>query len=217
MKALLIGATGATGTDLLKKLLNDTSFDEVAVFVRKPIAVTNDKLKVHVVDFDRPEEWNHLVKGDVAFSCLGTTLKAAGSKEAQRKVDYDYQYNFARTAKENNVAHFILVSSFGANSKSDFFYSQIKGELEDAVKKLTFKKTTIFNPGMLQRKNTDRPGEVIAQKVLQFINMLGLFKKHKPLSTEVLAQAMMNAAKNQTNSYDIVKLNAIHELGINNK
>lgn len=217
MKALLIGATGATGTDLLKKLLNDTSFDEVAVFVRKPIAVTNDKLKVHVVDFDRPEEWNHLVKGDVAFSCLGTTLKAAGSKEAQRKVDYDYQYNFARTAKENNVAHFILVSSFGANSKSDFFYSQIKGELEDAVKKLTFKKTTIFNPGMLQRKNTDRPGEVVAQKVLQFINMLGLFKKHKPLSTEVLAQAMMNAAKNQTNSYDIVKLNAIHELGINNK
>lgn len=217
MKALLIGATGATGTDLLKKLLNDTSFDEVAVFVRKPIAVTNDKLKVHVVDFDRPEEWNHLVKGDVAFSCLGTTLKAAGSKEAQRKVDYDYQYNFARTAKENNVAHFILVSSFGANSKSDFFYSQIKGELEDAVKKLTFKKTTIFNPGMLQRKNTDRPGEVIAQKVLQFINMLGLFKKHKPLPTEVLAQAMMNAAKNQTNSYDIVKLNAIHELGINNK
>lgn len=217
MNALLIGATGATGTDLLKKLLNDTSFDEVAVFVRKPIAVTNDKLKVHVVDFDRPEEWNHLVKGDVAFSCLGTTLKAAGSKEAQRKVDYDYQYNFARTAKENNVAHFILVSSFGANSKSDFFYSQIKGELEDAVKKLTFKKTTIFNPGMLQRKNTDRPGEVVAQKVLQFINMLGLFKKHKPLSTEVLAQAMMNAAKNQTNSYDIVKLNAIHELGINNK
>lgn len=217
MNALLIGATGATGTDLLKKLLNDTSFDEVAVFVRKPIAVTNDKLKVHVVDFDRPEEWSHLVKGDVAFSCLGTTLKAAGSKEAQRKVDYDYQYNFATTAKENNVAHFILVSSYGANSKSNIFYSQIKGELEDAVKKLNFKKTTIFNPGMLQRKNTDRPGEVVAQKVLQFINMLGLFKKHKPLPTEVLAQAMMNAAKNQTNSYDIVKLNAIHELGINNK
>lgn len=217
MNALLIGATGATGTDLLKKLLNDTSFDEVAVFVRKPIAVTNDKLKVHVVDFDRPEEWNHFVKGDVAFSCLGTTLKAAGSKEAQRKVDYDYQYNFATTAKENNVAHFILVSSFGANSKSNIFYSRIKGELEDALKKLTFKKTTIFNPGMLQRKNTDRPGEVVAQKVLQFINMLGLFKKHKPLPTEVLAQAMMNAAKNQTNSYDIVKLNAIHELGINDK
>jgi len=217
MKALLIGATGATGTDLLEKLLNDTTFDEVAVFVRKPIAVTNDKLKVHVIDFDQPEEWKYLVKGDVAFSCLGTTLKAAGSKEAQRKVDYDYQYNFAKAAKENNVAHFILVSSYGANSKSTIFYSRIKGELEDAVKALQFHKTTIFNPGMLQRKNTDRSGEVVMEKVLHFINMLGLFRKHKPLSTDVLAQAMINASKNQTNSYDAIKLNDIHTLGGNSK
>jgi len=217
MKALLIGATGATGTDLLEKLLNDATFDEVAVFVRKPIAVINDKLKVHVVDFDRPEEWEHLVKGDVAFSCLGTTLKAAGSKEAQRKVDYDYQYNFAKAAKENNVAHFILVSSYGANSKSSIFYSRIKGELEDAVQTLRFHKTTIFNPGMLQRKNTDRSGEVLMEKVLRFINMLGLFKKHKPLSTKALAQAMINAAKNHTNSYNVIKLNDIHTLGINSK
>ena len=217
MKALLIGATGATGTDLLEKLLNDATFDEVTIFVRKPIAVTNDKLMVHVVDFDQPEEWKHLVKGDVAFSCLGTTLKTAGSKEAQRKVDYDYQYNFAKAAKENNVAHFILVSSYGANSKSSIFYSRIKGELEDAVQTLRFHKTTIFNPGMLQRKNTDRSGEVVMEKVLQFINMLGLFKKHKPLSTDVLAQAMINSAKNHTNSYNVIKLNDIHNLGINNK
>ena len=217
MKALLIGATGATGTDLLEKLLNDATFDEVTIFVRKPIAVTNDKLKVNVVNFDQPEEWKHLVKGDVAFSCLGTTLKAAGSKKAQRKVDYDYQYNFAKAAKENNVAHFILVSSYGANSKSSIFYSRIKGELEDAVQTLRFHKTTIFNPGMLQRKNTDRSGEVVMEKVLQSINMLGLFKKHKPLSTEVLAQAMINTAKNQTNSYNVIKLNNIHTLGFNSK
>lgn len=217
MKALLIGATGATGTDLLQKLLNEANFDEVAIFVRKPIAITNDKLKIHVVDFDKPEEWKHLLKGDVAFSCLGTTLKAAGSKEAQRKVDYDYQYNFAKAAKENNVAHFILVSSYGANSKSNIFYSRIKGELEDAVQTLQFHKTTIFNPGMLQRKDTDRSGEVVMEKVLRFINMLGLFKKHKPLSTEVLAQAMINSAKNQTNSYDVIKLNDIHNLGVNSK
>lgn len=217
MKALLIGATGATGTDLLQKLLNDANFDQVAVFVRKPIAITNHKLKIHVVDFEQPEEWEHLVKGDVAFSCLGTTLKAAGSKEAQRKVDYDYQYNFAKAAKENNVAHFILVSSYGASSKSNIFYSRTKGELEDAVQTLRFHKTTIFNPGMLQRKNTDRSGEVVMEKVLQFINMLGLFRKHKPLSTGVLAQAMINSAKNQANSYDVIKLNDIHTLGINNK
>lgn len=215
MKALLIGATGATGTDLLEKLLNDTTFDEVTVFVRKPIAVTKDKLKVHVVNFDQPEEWKHLVKGDVAFSCLGTTLKAAGSKEAQRKVDYDYQYNFAKAAKENNVAHFILVSSYGANSKSSIFYSRIKGELEEAVQVLQFQKTTIFNPGMLQRKNTDRSGEVVMEKILRFMNTIGLFRKHRSLSTEILAQAMINAVKNQTNSYNVIKLNDIYKLGSN--
>ena len=217
MKALLIGATGATGTDLLENLLNDTTFDEVTVFVRKPIDVTNDKLKVHVVDFNQPEEWKHLVKGDIAFSCLGTTLKAAGSKEAQRKVDYDYQYNFAKAAKDHNVAHFILVSSYGANSKSSIFYSRIKGELENAVQALQFRKTTIFNPGMLQRKNTDRLGEVVMEKILRFMNTIGLFRKHKPLPTNVLSQAMINTAKNQTNSYDVVKLNDIHTLGIKSK
>lgn len=217
MKALLIGATGATGTDLLKKLLNDATFNEVVIFVRKPIAVTDDKLKVHVVDFDQPDEWKHLVKADVAFSCLGTTLKAAGSKEAQRKVDYDYQYNFAKAAKDNNVAHFILVSSYGANSKSIIFYSRIKGELEDAVKVLQFHKITIFNPGMLQRKNTDRSGEVVMEKILRFTNILGLFRKYKPISTDVLAQAMINVAKNQTNSYNVIKLNYIYKLGINSK
>lgn len=217
MKALLIGATGATGTDLLQKLLNDAAFEEVSIFVRKPIAAANDKLKVHVVDFNQPEEWKHLVKGDVAFSCLGTTLKAAGSKEAQRKVDYEYQYNFAKASKENNVAHYILVSSYGASSKSNIFYSRIKGELEDAVKPLQFHKTTLFNPGMLQRKNTERSGEVVMEKVLQFINMFGLFRKHKPLSTEVLAQAMINAAKTQTNSYNVIKLNDIYTLGVGSK
>jgi uncharacterized protein YbjT (DUF2867 family) len=101
MKALVIGATGATGKDLVNQLLNDQDFEEVNMFVRKPIDIQNNKLKVHLVNFEKPEEWKDLVKGDVAFSCLGTTLKAAGSKEAQRKVDYDYQYEFAQAAKEN--------------------------------------------------------------------------------------------------------------------
>ena len=138
MKALVIGATGATGKDLVNKLLEDKDFEEVHAFVRRPMNIENDKLKSHVVDFENPEEWQNLVKGDVAFSCLGTTLKDAGSKDAQRKVDYDYQYNFAKTAKENNVEDYVLVSAYGANPKSKIFYSRMKGELEQAVKDLHF-------------------------------------------------------------------------------
>ncbi|MDA6130770.1 NAD(P)H-binding protein, partial [Escherichia coli] len=92
MHALLIGATGATGKDLLDILLEDDSFHRVDIFARRDLHIQHEKLKVHVIDFDNSEQWKHLVKGDVLFSCLGTTLKAAGSKEAQWKIDYDYQY-----------------------------------------------------------------------------------------------------------------------------
>ncbi|WP_294226281.1 NAD(P)H-binding protein [uncultured Chryseobacterium sp.] len=195
MKALVIGATGATGKDLVNLLLQDQDFDEIKVFVRKPIDIQNDRLKVYVVDFEKPEEWKNEIKGDVAFSCLGTTLKAAGSKEAQRKVDFDYQYEFAKAAKENNVEDYILVSSYGANPKSKIFYSRMKGELEDAVKKLHFTKITIFKPGMLERKDSDRPGEVLGSRIIKFANRLGLLESQKPLPTNVLAKAMINLLK----------------------
>src|SRR5690606_12223779 len=103
MKALVIGATGATGTDLVQTLLQDNDFETVEVFVRKPLPLSHPKLKTHIVDFDKPDDWKNLVQGDVAFSCMGTTLKAAGSKDAQRKVDYHYQYDFAKAARENKV------------------------------------------------------------------------------------------------------------------
>lgn len=209
MKALVIGATGATGKDLVNQLLNDKDFDEVDVFVRKPIDIQNDKLKTHVVDFEKPEEWKNEVKGDVAFSCLGTTLKTAGSKEAQRKVDYDYQYEFAKAAKENNVDDYILVSAYGADSKSRIFYSKMKGELEDAVKQLHFNKITIFNPGMLERKDSDRSGEVLGSRIIKFANKLGLLESQKPLPTDVLAKAMINSSKIKSNGYSSIKLGNI--------
>ena len=209
MKALIIGATGATGKDLVSQLLTDKGYDEVNVFVRRPLAVENPKLKTHIVNFDKPEEWKDLVKGDVAFSCLGTTLKAAGSKEAQRKVDYDYQYNFAKAAKENEVEDYILVSSYGANPKSKIFYSRMKGELEQSIKDLHFNKLTIFQPGMLERKDSERTGEVLGGKIIKFANKFGVLTQQKPLPTEVLAKAMINSSKIKSYGYSKIKLGSI--------
>jgi uncharacterized protein YbjT (DUF2867 family) len=209
MKALVIGATGATGKDLVKQLLNDKDFEQVDVFVRKPLNIENEKLKTHVVDFEKPEDWKDSVKGDVAFSCLGTTLKDAGSKEAQRKVDYEYQLQFAKAAKENNVEDYILVSAYGANPQSKIFYSKMKGELEDAVRKLHFNKITIFKPGMLERKDSDRSGEVLGSRIIKFANKLGLFESQKPLPTDVLAKAMINSSKIKSNGYSSIKLGNI--------
>lgn len=209
MKALVIGATGATGKDLVKQLLDDKDFEEVNIFVRKNIDIQNDKLKIHVVNFEKPDEWKDSVKGDVAFSCLGTTLKDAGSKEAQRKVDFDYQYEFAKAAKENNVDDYILVSAYGSNPKSKIFYSKMKGELEEAVKKLHFNKITIFKPGMLERKDSERTGEVLGSRIIKFANTLGLFESQKPLPTDVLAKAMINSSKIKSNGYSSIKLGNI--------
>ncbi|WP_278353216.1 NAD(P)H-binding protein [Chryseobacterium gleum] len=209
MKALVIGATGATGKDLVNQLLNDKEFDEVDIFVRKPVDIHNDKLKVHVVNFEKPEEWKDMVKGDVAFSCLGTTLKDAGSKEAQKKVDFDYQYEFAKAAKENNVEDYILVSAYGANPQSKIFYSKMKGELEEAVKQLHFNKITIFKPGMLERKNSERTGEVLGSRIIKFANKLGLLESQKPLPTDILAKAMINSSKIKSNGYSSIKLGNI--------
>ena len=209
MKALVIGATGATGKDLVNKLLEDKDFQEVHAFVRRPLNIKNEKLKAHVVDFEKPEEWKDLVKGDVAFSCLGTTLKDAGSKDAQRKVDFDYQYQFAKNAKENEVEDYILVSSYGANPNSKIFYSRMKGELEKEVKNLHFNKMTIFQPGMLERKDSERTGEVLGGKIIKFANKLGALKSQKPLPTDVLAQAMINSSKIKSYGYSKIKLGSI--------
>lgn len=191
--ALVLGATGATGKDLVTILLNSGSYDEVHIFVRRPVAEPDTRLKVHLVDFEKPAEWAGKVRGTVAFSCMGTTLKDAGSKEAQWKVDYDYQYQFAEAAKRNGVETFVLVSAVGADPASRIFYSRMKGALEVAVKKLDFNNTLIFNPGALVRVGTSRKGELLSIKALQFFNSLGLFRKYAAISTLVLARAMVNA------------------------
>ena len=209
MKALIIGATGATGKDLINKLIEDKDFEEIHAFVRKPFEMENEKVTFHVVDFEKPEEWKDLVKGDVAFSCLGTTLKDAGSKEAQRKVDYDYQLNFAKIAKENDVEDFVLVSAYGASPNSKIFYSKMKGELEQEIKKLHFNKLTIFNPGMLERKNSNRTGEVLGSRIIKFANKFGILEHQKPLPTDILAQAMVNSSKIKSYGYSKIKLGTI--------
>jgi len=194
MKALVLGATGATGKDLVQQLLSNISFSEIHIFVRRPVDIQHKKLTVHIVNFEAPQEWRQLVNGDVAFSCLGTTLKAAGSKESQWKVDYDYQYEFAKAAKLGGAGRYLLVSSISAKPNSNIFYLRMKGQLDEKVKQLGFEACFIFRPGPLERTDTDRVTELVSIKVIKFLNRIGLFKSQKPVPTGVLAKAMINKA-----------------------
>ena len=212
MKALIIGATGATGKDLLSQLLADDTYAEVHCFVRKPLALTHPKLHAHVVDFETPEAWADLLHGDVAFSCLGTTLAQAGSKEAQWRVDYDYQWQFAERCRQNGVSTFVLVSAAGAKAQSKLFYNRMKGALEEAVKKLNFPRLLIFQPSILIRSNSDRSGENFTVKAFKFLNKLGILKRYRPMPTEILAEKMLSAVYNSPRGTFTIALNKIFSL-----
>ena len=190
MKAVLIGATGAVGKDLLQALLEDARYTEVVAFARRALGVQHEKLREHMIDFDAPATWQELVKGDILFSTLGTSLKQAGSKEAQRHIDYDYQLAFAKAARANGVKSLVLLSSIGADSKSSIFYLRLKGELDDAVRDLGFDSLSIVRPPSLIRAKSKRFGETASVKFLQAANAIGLAKRLAPMETAVVARSM---------------------------
>ncbi|SHG30116.1 NAD(P)H-binding protein [Flavobacterium defluvii] len=209
MKALVIGATGSTGKFLVNQLLTNTEYTSVVTFVRKPSGKQHSKLTEHVVNFAETNSFKDLINGDVLFSCLGTTLKAAGSKENQWKIDFDIPAAFALAAKENKVNSFVLVSSYGASAKSSVFYSKMKGKLEDFIAELHFPQYIIFRPGPLIRENTDRLGEKISVKLINFFNAIGILKKLKPLETEILAEKLIKAPKKLPAGKTIIELTEI--------
>ena len=203
MKALVIGATGAVGKDLVEQLLKDDTFDRVDIFVRREVKIPSAKLVSHIVDFDHIETWASLLMGDVLFSCLGTTIKAAGSQDAQWKVDYTYQFDSAKAARAGGVRKLVLVSSVGANAKSKIFYARMKGQLDEDVAKLGFPGCFILRPPSLIRKGSDRFGEKAGVAILKGLNAIGLLRSWKPMPTEEVAAAMIRLAKSESQGLHI--------------
>ena len=211
LTAILIGATGATGSEVLNQLLLDANFSKVLVFSRRPIVAVHPKLEVHVVNFEEISNWSNLIQGDVLFSAVGTTLKVAGSKSNQFKIDYTFQYETAKVASENGVGVYVLVSSYGANEKSNLFYPRMKGELDKAVQDFNFKQIHIFRPGILGRQAEKlRPLEKISITIINTLNKFGLFRSQRPMPVELLAQKMILVttilSSNKTNIYTLDKI-----------
>jgi uncharacterized protein YbjT (DUF2867 family) len=209
MKALIIGATGATGKDLVKVLLQDPYYTEIAIFIRRPSGINHPKLTEILTDFDNLEEVSKSIEGDVLFSCLGTTLKAAGSKTKQWHIDYEIPLVFADMARKNDVPSIVLLSAYGASATSKVFYSQVEGKLEEAIAALEFDQYIIFRPGTLLRKDTDRWGERISGTLLHFLNSFGIIRKFRPLSTSILAEKLAKAPQTLTTGKHVIELNKI--------
>ena len=195
LHALVLGATGATGRELVKLLLSDSNFSKVSVYSRKRFILKHEKLEKHKIDFSKLDKYKSLIVGDILFSTLGTTLKDAGSKKQQYLVDYTYQYEIAKMASDNGINHYSLVSSTGANEKSFFFYPKMKGALEESVKKLKFDKVQIFQPPTLIRQpKLMRSAEKIGIIIFNRLNKFGILSSQKPLPVQDLARNMISKA-----------------------
>lgn len=196
--ALLVGATGLVGGLVLEQLLADTYFEKVIVLTRKSLGKSNAKLKEVLVDFNKLDDYATEIKADAVFCCLGTTIKVAGSKEAFKKVDFEYPFKIAQLAKQNGTSTYLLITALGASKNSMIFYNQVKGELEDEVSKLNFDSFHILQPSLIIGERTEsRTGEGIAQKLAPVFDalMIGGLKKYKSITAVQIAKAMVHYSK----------------------
>lgn len=214
--ALLAGATGLVGWQLLNLLLSDPYYKKVYVLSRRPLSLEHPKLEQLVVDFDKLSEDN-IPQADDVFCCLGTTMKTAGSKSAFRRVDYDYPLELAQLAVYKGASRFLLVSSMGANKSSLFFYNRVKGDVEEAISKLgQYKAVYVFRPSLLLgHRKVDRTGEAFAQKFTRVIRplMIGPFQKYRPIQAHVVAEGMLAAAKSGERGVILYSSEQIKSLG----
>lgn len=204
--ALLIGSTGLIGKELLSILLESSHYKKVIIFVRKKLDLSHPKLEQILVDFNYLNKIKHLVIGDDFFCTIGTTIKVAGSKVAFRKIDFEYPKQFAELAQENKVSQFLVISSLGANEKSDNFYLKTKGELQSYLKSSNFNSVSILQPSLLLGKREEfRLGEKIGallSKTFAFL-FIGSLKKYKPIKAKKVAVAMMKIANLNNSGYII--------------
>ncbi|XID74117.1 hypothetical protein ACF3NA_05985 [Alkanindiges sp. WGS2144] len=197
--AVVIGATGLVGTLLVNQLINSSHYHTIYQFVRRAGSKSsNGKLRTIVVpDFSQLDAY--LIGLDLnhadAFSALGTTLKQAGSRQAFRQVDFDYNLIFAQLVKKLGVQHFLLLSATGANPVSPIFYNRVKGELERAVEQLGFEHLSIFQPSLLIGQHQDqRVLENLAQAAFAYTrSWFPATWKYRPVEAGRVAKAMVLA------------------------
>ena len=198
--AILFGATGLVGNNLLNFLIQNNNYSKIKIFTRKEIKIKNPKLEVYKIDFDKINDYAHLISGNDCFFCIGTTKKQTPSKIKYINTEYKLPVKIAKLAKDNNVDSFIYVSSGGANKNSKNLYLQNKGKAESEIKKLSFNFIAIIKPSLLLGiRNETRIGESIANfffKKLSFI-FIGKMRSFKAIPAIDVAKAIIKIVENK--------------------
>ncbi len=190
--ALLVGATGLVGSFLLERLLASPRYARVAVWARRAPARRDPKLSIETIEFDRLGE--RRVEAEDVYCCLGTTIRQAGSREAFRRVDFDYPVALARAAARAGAQRLLVVSALGANPRSGVFYNRVKGEMEEAVRAAGVRQTIFFRPSLLAGPRAEfRLGERVG---LAVASLLGpLLGAYRPIRADAVAAAMLRVVE----------------------
>lgn len=193
--AIILGATGLTGSHLLELLLDDSDYDCVKVFTRQKLKISHPKIEEHVVDLLKLSAYVNDFTADVVFCCIGTTKAKTPDKELYRAIDYGIPVEAAKLCKQNSIKYFIAISALGAKANSKVFYNQLKGEMERDVLALQIEHTHLLQPSLIvgDRKEK-RTGEDFFKHIMQIVGFL-IPARYKMIDAKLIAQAMLQMAR----------------------
>jgi uncharacterized protein YbjT (DUF2867 family) len=214
--ALIAGASGLVGSQLLPLLLASDRYARVIAVGRRPLPIVHPKLEQRIFDFEQLEEHRLQLIADDVYCCLGTTLRQAGSKEAFYQVDFLYVVKLAALTSCNFAAQLLVVSAAGADATSRFYYNRVKGEMEEAVKQAPFRAIHFLRPSLLLGNRTEkRMGEQIGAVLLRVLRpvLVGPLRAYRAIEAEVVARAMLRAAEEEGGGIRIHSSDAIAQEG----
>lgn len=198
--AVVAGASGLIGSQLLDLLLSRADYDTIVILVRRALPLTHAKLVQIELDFAELEKHAAKITGHAVFCCLGSTRKKTPDLSNYRKVDHDYPLQLAQIALKNGIQQYHLVSALGADATSSNFYTKMKGETEEAIKQVGLPALHIYRPALLTGDRKEyRAGERIFTAIMRVIDplLIGPLKKYQSIPAAMVARAMYNQSMKQ--------------------
>jgi len=213
--AIILGASGLTGSILLEKLINDDSYESIKLFSLTKIEGLPKKVQQFIGDILELENFKEDFKANEVFCCIGTTAKKTPNKETYKRIDFGITVTAAKLSKLNNIQTFMVVSAMGANAKSSVFYNRTKGEMEQEVFQQNILNTYILRPSIIGgNRKENRLLEKIGLAIFKIIQPLfiGKLKQYKIIKAEEIAQAMLNLANSKKSKEKIITSDKIREI-----
>jgi uncharacterized protein YbjT (DUF2867 family) len=214
--ALIAGASGLIGSQLLPLLLASDRYAKVVAVGRRPLPIVHPRLEQRILDFDHLEQHRFDLIADDVYCCLGTTMRQAGSKKAFYTVDYLYVVKLAALTAGNFAAQLLVVSAMGADEKSRIYYNRVKGEMEQAVSQTPFRAVHLFRPSLLLGERSEqRAGERLGAALLRVLRpaLRGPLRRYRAIEAATVARAMLRAAEQNSTGIQVHTSDAIETQG----